>query len=214
MKMLQFLSATKLQSFPLLLLLLLLPSILPTRAQPSPTDLTRQAEASGTDVVLATIAIIRDSGVFSDDNRLLRRVAFVESRDGLDGDTFREGYNGGIWQVDERVFDMTRDTDSFPFLLEEGGIYQMLTLHLSIDWTSAEWANLRIPVISAVAARIFFEIAKQDIPDIGDVMGQADFWKDSLFNDNEEDTTEAFVQLVNELELEGASLYMFEPLVA
>lgn len=49
-------------------------------------------EARGIDVVLATVSLIQGTGIFPDDNRLLRRVAFVESRDGLDGDTFREGY--------------------------------------------------------------------------------------------------------------------------
>ena len=29
----------------------------------------------------------------------MRRLAYVESRDGLDTDTYREDYHGGIWQV-------------------------------------------------------------------------------------------------------------------
>ena len=55
-------------------------------------NLVMTPEARGTDVVLATVSLIQGSGIFPDDNRLLRRVAFVESRDGLDGDTFRDGY--------------------------------------------------------------------------------------------------------------------------
>ena len=32
-------------------------------------------------------------------NGFLRRVAYVETKFGMDEDTFRDGYHGGIWQV-------------------------------------------------------------------------------------------------------------------
>lgn len=167
-------------------------------------DLTIVINASGTDVVLATISIIDGSGVFTDDNRFLRRVAHAESRDGLDSDTFRDGYNGGIWQVDEQNFLKTTDRVTFPFLTEPGGIYEMLLQSvLNLDWTVAVWEDLRKPLISAVAARIFFELAEDDIPDIGDVQGQGEFWKSSGFNTINEDTVEVFVDRVTTLELEG-----------
>lgn len=174
-------------------------------------DLTRVPEAAGTNVVLATISIIQQTSIFPDDNRLLRRIAHVESGDGLDGDTYREGYNGGIWQVDEEIFLMTLDITSFPFLLEEGGIYPGLLSQLGIDWSAARWEDLRIPLISGVAARIFFAIAEQEgsnIPDVGDVMAQGEFWKSTGFNSNDEDTVQVFVQSVTALELEG-TLYIY-----
>lgn len=171
-------------------------------------DLTMAVNASGTNVVLATISIIDESGVFADDNRFLRRVAYAESRDGLDPDTFRDGYNGGIWQVDEEVFLRTTDRTTFPFLVEPGGIYErLLQSDLNLDWAVAVWEDLRKPLISAVAARIFFELAERDIPDIGDVQGQGEFWKSSGFNTNDADTVELFVERVTLLELEGKCNY-------
>lgn len=170
-------------------------------------DLTTEINASGTDVVLATISLIDNSNVFSDNNRLLRRVARVESRDGLDTDTFRAGYDGGIWQVDEQNFLKTMDRDAHPNLAEPGGIYERLSdSSLDLDWTAAVWADLRRPLISAVAASIFFELAEQDIPDIGNVRGQGEFWKSSGFNRNIEDTVDLFVDRVTALELEGITV--------
>ena len=60
-------------------------------------DLTLQRESSGSDVVRA--AVNRIQAVLSFDRQLLRRIAFVESRDGTDTDTYRPEYHGGIWQV-------------------------------------------------------------------------------------------------------------------
>ena len=167
-------------------------------------DLTMAVNASGTNVVLATISIIDGSNVFTDNNRFLRRVAYAESRDGLDPDTFRDGYNGGIWQVDEEVFLRTMDRATFPFLVEPGGIYErLLQSDLNLDWAVAVWEDLRKPLISAVAARIFFELAEDDIPNIGDVEGQGDFWKSTGFNTNDADTVELFMERITNLELEG-----------
>lgn len=169
----------------------------------SQRDRTIEVGASGTDVVLATISRLRLANVFTDDNRLLRRVAYVESRDGLDSDTFRPGYFGGIWQVDEVNFNRTQDTATHPYLAESGGIFENLLSELGLDWTAARWRDLEIPLISAVAARIFFEIADEDIPDIGDVAAQGEFWKSTGFNTNNEDTVERFIEDVTTLELEG-----------
>ena len=161
-------------------------------------DLTRVHEAAGTDVVLATISLIQRSGTFSDDNRLLRRVAHIESGDGLDEDTFREGYNGGIWQVDEAIFQKTRN-----MTLLHQGIYERLLMDLGVDWSIVMWEDLRTPLISALAARLFFKTVEENIP----IVGQAEFWKSSGFNTNDEDTVEFFTQSITELELKGIIIH-------
>ena len=38
---------------------------------------------------------------------MLRRIAYVETRDGSDPDTYSEGNNGGIWAVSETAFENT-----------------------------------------------------------------------------------------------------------
>ena len=56
---------------------------------------------SGTDVVLLSIAYIHQMSIFQDDNNLLRRIAFVETKDGSYLDAFNQDHSGGIWAVDE-----------------------------------------------------------------------------------------------------------------
>jgi len=74
-----------------------------------------QDGANGTVVVLLSIAHLEQSAIFSDDNGLLRRIAYVETRDGSDSDTYSEGNNGGIW---------TKDTSSALPALEHKQIVQ------------------------------------------------------------------------------------------
>lgn len=67
-------------------------------------DMTFQIGATGPDVVQAVVDKIKDNCIYSNDRLFLRRLAYVESHDGLDKDTFRGGYYGGIWQVKCGVF--------------------------------------------------------------------------------------------------------------
>ena len=76
-------------------------------------DLTLEPNAAGADVVRATVAKVlsasrNEQRIFG--NRinywLLRRIAYVETRDGLN--TSDQNYYGGIWRVDEEVFNNIR----------------------------------------------------------------------------------------------------------
>ena len=78
-----------------LLLFLFLPAVLQAQTQ----DKTLEAGAKGADVVEATLERIASSCAFSDDKLFARRVAAVESADGLSSQTYRTGYHGGIWQA-------------------------------------------------------------------------------------------------------------------
>lgn len=63
-------------------------------------DQTRLAGATGASVVESVVSLIRESCLFADDKRFLRRLAYVQSRDGTDPKTYgRSNYHGGIWQV-------------------------------------------------------------------------------------------------------------------
>ncbi|PVD27455.1 hypothetical protein C0Q70_12615 [Pomacea canaliculata] len=71
-------------------------------------DKTREANQGGADVVDAVVDVIRSNCIFSEDRLFLRRLAYVESRDGSPLiHTYRPGYDGGIWQVDEDKFNAT-----------------------------------------------------------------------------------------------------------
>lgn len=71
-------------------------------------NLLRVEAAAGPQVVEAVVSLIRESCVFPNDRLLLRRLAYVATSDGLDPDTFRPGFFGGIWAVifDKISFDL------------------------------------------------------------------------------------------------------------
>ena len=142
---------------------------------PQGVDLTREPGASGTDVVRAVVNRIQ--AVFGADNQFLRRIAYVESRDGTDLDTYRSGYHGGIWQVDESAFRDTQDFTSHPELLAK---YEMIRMEFGIDWLQAvQWMDLRKPLYSGIAARLFISNIPSEIP--CDIAGQGNYWAD-LYN--------------------------------
>ncbi len=133
-------------------------------------DRTLQREASGADVVRAVVNKIE--AVFGNDYQFLRRIAFVESKDGTDRNTYRPGYHGGIWQVDGAGFRSTQDTASHPRLKQR---YQQIMKTFGIDWPTVQWTDLRKPLYSGIAARLFLLNICANIP--RDVAGQAIYWK-------------------------------------
>ena len=66
-------------------------------------DATMEPGNSGHDVVEMTVDRILSSCIFPDDKGFLRRLAYVESSDGMHPGTYREDYHGGIWQVRPRA---------------------------------------------------------------------------------------------------------------
>lgn len=77
-------------------------------------DKTLVPETKGVDVVCEVINKI--DKIFPDDERMLRRIAYVESKFGEDWNTYREGYHGGIWQIDKIGFDNATINGSRPKL--------------------------------------------------------------------------------------------------
>ena len=141
-------------------------------------DLTELAGANGSSAVLLAVARIQQSGAFGSDNGLLRRIAYVETRDGTSNDTFRDGYYGGIWAVDEEKFLMTQTTNlssRLPIKLQQ--IQELL----KINWTGVTWMDLRKPIFSALAARLVLFLADRAIPPTSDLQAQAEFWVE-LYN--------------------------------
>ena len=58
-------------------------------------------------MVEAVVDRIEASCIFSDDKQYMRRLAYVESSDGTHPKTYRDGYDGGIWQVGNKFNDGT-----------------------------------------------------------------------------------------------------------
>lgn len=65
----------------------------------SAVDRTREDRAVGADIVQAVVDIIRENCIYPNDRVFLRRLAYVQSKDGKITNTFRQNYYGGIWQV-------------------------------------------------------------------------------------------------------------------
>ena len=153
-------------------------------------DRTLVSEATGADVVRAASNRIQD--MLGNDRQFLRRIAFVESTDGTDSDTFRQGYHGGIWQVNEDIFEITQDTATYPGLV---ALHQQIFDNFTINWTeSVEWTDLRIPLFSGLAARLFLSTIPEEIP--CDIAGQATYWATHY---NTAGSAEDFIQDANTL---------------
>ena len=56
-------------------------------------------KGKGASIVKKVSDIINGLGAFPNDKKFICRIAWVESKYGNDGNTYRSGYHGGIWQV-------------------------------------------------------------------------------------------------------------------
>ena len=133
-------------------------------------DLTLVAESSGTSVVQACIAKIDEANIFSSDEQLLRRIAYVETHDGNDSDTYTgSNNNGGIWQLSSAKYSVTKTSVSSSLL-------QNVSSKFGITWSSTSWSDLRKPFYSAIAARLYLEVISASIPLSINISGQASYW--------------------------------------
>ena len=138
-------------------------------------DIILQEGSNGSAVVLLAIARLQQSGIFADDNELLRRIAYVETRDGTAENTYRQGYNGGIWAVDENIFNDTQNINIYPRLRAK---FDQIRRQFNADWCSVRWSDLRKPLYSAIAARLASYNFPRTIPKARDISAQAQLWAD------------------------------------
>jgi hypothetical protein len=141
--------------------------LLAARADADPMLTPRE---NGTRLVEAVVERIDATCVFPDDKLLGRRIAFVESRDGTAFHTFRDGYHGGIWQLDAGMFNETKSINNTQINNQRNAIRTVFGL----NWTSVTWQDLTTPLHSALAARLFIHSRGAVIP--RDVEGQATFY--------------------------------------
>ena len=160
-----------------------------------PVDLTLKPEITGRDVVDTVIDQIKHSGIFGNDFGYIRRIAAVESNYGLDhAETFRPGYHGGIWQMDEAIFEKTKDTSSYPALNEK---YDKIDSEFDIGWPTVKWEDLRKPFHGGLASHLYMNTCTNEcIP--SSVQDQARHWKNNY--NREEAHEEKFVERVIHIE--------------
>ena len=163
-------------------------------------------DASGSAVVEEVVHLIQNSNIFPPDHGLLRRIAYVETRDGTNmTENTEKDMNFkrvGIWGLAEYMLHNMR------YQLKQHSSnkqYQTLTAKsericevFGVNVTSKN-LNLRIPLMSGVAARFYLHyltvLRNVILPE--SVSEQASFWE-SEYNINGNATT--FEEDVMELE--------------
>ncbi|XP_048244945.1 uncharacterized protein LOC124143446 [Haliotis rufescens] len=118
-------------------------------------DQTRVPGTSGSEVTEAVVNSITESCLFPDDKLFLRRLAYVETHDGTDAKTYRPGYDGGIWQIDQDKFNMIKNT---------GTLFSDVSSQFAIDWSTVQWSDLRKPLYSGLAAALYLSTISEPLP--------------------------------------------------
>ncbi|GFN90203.1 collagen alpha-1(xiv) chain [Plakobranchus ocellatus] len=137
-------------------------------------DLTRVPGTMGADVVEATLLQIRESCVFPSDSLFLRRAAYVMTKDGTDPNTYRAGFDGGIWQVNQTDFAMTKSSPAVSMY------WAPIKAAFNIDWAGVQWSDLRKPLYSGIAAMLtLLRVSGGSIPRLQE--RQAAFWQNNFF---------------------------------
>ena len=134
----------------------------------SAVDLTILEEQRGRDVVRASIQKITESGIFTRDEQILRRIAYAETKDGTRNDTYTPNYHGGIWRLSEHKYNATKRADST--------LLKRIHDEFNIDWNSTKWRDLRKPFWSALAARLYLAVIQIQIPLSVRYTEQANYW--------------------------------------
>ncbi|XP_062602671.1 mucin-5AC-like [Saccostrea cucullata] len=131
------------------------------------TDLTRVADSYGPLVVETTVKLLRDACLIND-HFFLRRIASFETNDGL---ALLPADHGGIWKVDEEMFNYTQS--GTPILQN---IYRDVFNKLFVVWKGITWKELNKPLFSGLAAAIYLKAKTNETIPLSKP-GQAKFWK-------------------------------------
>jgi uncharacterized protein YegL len=132
-------------------------------------DKTVVSQTKGRRAVDTVVGRVDTSCVFPDDKLFGRRFARVASGDGNNQNTFRNGYHGGIWQLDEDMFISTKTNTTVT-----SPLWIAIKRVFGIDWPTVRWSDLTKPLHCALAARLFIHSRGEEIP--RDVDRQAEFY--------------------------------------
>lgn len=174
-------------------------------------DLTLE-NANGSDVVNAVIAKLDASGIFGPDHHFLRRLAYVESRDGADLSTLSKSDNTGIWCLERCKFHFLQrviqnQTNQNASVDEEmANITRHIELHFHFNILDLTIGFLEKPLFSGIIARLYLyyvTVAKHEqIPLAGEIEEQGKFWIKYYHPDTRGVTATHFIDKVSTLEKE------------
>lgn len=162
-------------------------TVAPCTIQGQSNNKIEEPLACGTEVVLAVVSKVQSTNIFPLDHNFLRRIAWVESKDGTDSDTYRDNFYGGIWQVHATAFKETQRYSSHESLMRK---YDKIEKCLGIHWEDTTWEDLNKPLYSGLAARLYLSIFNEGIPE--NISEQAEYWKMNYNTVRGSGTTERF----------------------
>ena len=171
-----------------------------------PEDWMNRDNASGSTVVEAVLDVIKNSGIFPPDHGFMRRIAYVETRDGtnITEITYENMIHNkiGIWGLTEsmlhgmrrRLKQRSSEREYQNLVIESGQICEEFGVNVT-----SENLNLRNPLVSGIAAYFYslYQTVARNVTWPEDFETQASFWA-SDFNFDANTTT--FKKGVMELE--------------
>jgi hypothetical protein len=128
-------------------------------------DETLRPGANGTNVVEAVISKLESLTLFGPDHRFMRRLAYVETRDGTDENS------GGIWGVDSDKLSLLRNRTA-----TANSSLRNVYNDLEIKKIQLDEEGMMVPLFSAIAARFYLYYINIQIPLAGKISEQADYW--------------------------------------
>ena len=170
--------------------------------------------ANGTETVYAVVAEIGISGIFStSDHRFLRRLAYVETRDGTNqpnSPTLDE--SGGIWNFNSSKLRQIQNTNSSvngKMEIINQNIRDRFGIDILLLDNDMRRSLMKKPLYSGVATRFYLyylRLLGTSIPPT--IAGQSNFWVKyfCIFNTTRPCSVTSFLQLVtylNQQESEG-----------
>ena len=161
----------------------------------NPKLVSEISNTTGPKVVNDVLHKVECTGVFEDDNNFMRRLAYVETTDGVD-----ETYIG-IWG--NTSCKMVHELNSTILKSNYSSLINQTGEKLGIDVLAEkrDYENVKTPLASYVLARFYLHIItvtnKIQIPQADDIIGQAEFWE--LYSKREDICAMDFIVKANEL---------------
>ena len=140
-------------------------------------------DASGSCVVEAVLKQLDKSRIFQQDHRFMRRIAYVETRDGRE--TVHENVTEtgchkrvGIWGMTSSILQTMKNKTILVEYPDLNNVSRHICEAFGVNMTGHERLNLRNPLVSGIIARFYLHyltvIAGLQFPE--SVAGQAYFW--------------------------------------
>ena len=148
-----------------------------------PEDWMNHDDANGSHVVEAVLKQLDKSRIFQQDHRFMRRIAYVETRDGREKVHENVTETGchkrvGIWGMTSSILQTIKNKTILVEYPDLNNVSRHICEAFGVNITGPEKLNLRHPLISGIAARFYLHyltvLRNEEIPE--DIAGQASFW--------------------------------------